>query len=231
MRLFLRPRGSTLLPCILSFFVIVYGSAFYSDALAQSDSIAPAPAASARAFIAKVGRAAVIQLPARKLAPASARAAFQKLLRTHFDISGIGRRVFADNWKQASPEQRKVALRLYETWVTDGLMNLLSRHTGETFRVINSAAVKGARGVYMVGSEIRRPNGERVRVDWTVRPVSRGTGATWLITNLRTPDGGDLVKNHRAEFRLMLEQAPSGAKSSGLEYIIEELQIRTAPLD
>jgi ABC-type transporter MlaC component len=188
----------------------------------------PSGAAGARAFVEGVGREAVERLPARKLGRAEARAAFQKILRAHFDVAGIGGRVFADQWPEASAAQRKEALALYEAWVTDGLMNLMGRHTGESFRLLPAAAtVQQSSGRYSVGSEIRRPGGERVRVDWSVRP----TGGGWLITNLRTPDGGDLVATHRDEFRLMLEQAPAGAESSGLEYIIEELRIRTAPLN
>lgn len=193
-----------------------------STALAQS----PEGASSARNFVARLGRDAVEKLPARGLGRAGARAAFQKILRENFDVAGIGRRVFAAQWASASAKQRKEALRLYETWVTDGLMNLLSRHNGERFRLLSAATTVKISGGYRVGSEIRRPNGERVRVDWFIRPAGKG----WRVTNLRTPDGGDLVATHREEFRLILEQAPASAESTGLEYIIEELRIRTAPL-
>ncbi|MCR9140994.1 MAG: ABC transporter substrate-binding protein [bacterium] len=211
-------------PAVLIFAVLVAGLIFPTTAgQAQQSSGA---AAGARSFVAEVGRQAVETLPARRLGRPAARAAFQKLLRARFDVAGIARRVFADEWQSASGDQRKEAQELYEKWVTDGLMNLLGRHTGETFRLLGAKATKKINaGQYVVGSEIRRPGGERVRVDWSVRRA----GQSWLITNLRTPDGGDLVATHRAEFRMILEQAPSGAESTGLEYIIEELRIRTAP--
>ena len=188
-----------------------------------------AQAQSASAFVAGVGRTVVEELPARGLDREAARAEFRTLLRAKFDVPGIGRRVVSgDDWNRATPALRSEALTLYETWVTGGLLNLLSRHRGETFRVLKARPAPQAKGgVMIVSSEIRRPNNERVRVDWFVRPAGSGS---WLIINLSTAEG-NLVENHRAEFRTILEQAPAGAKSTGLEYIVEELRIRTAPLD
>ena len=172
-------------------------------------------------FISRVGEQAIVQLPA-----SDARAGFRKLIAAHFDVNGIAQRVFADVWAEASPGQRTEAVALYARWVEDGLMNLLGPHArragGVQFKVLRESVSGNTTIVY---SRIQSGQ-EQVAVQWSVRPV----GAGWLITNLQTPDGGDLIQNHREEFRMIREMAPASAGDVGIEYIIEELRIRTAPL-
>jgi ABC-type transporter MlaC component len=182
--------------------------------------------ASARAFIADLGRKAVEELPAKKPARAELREQYRALLKSHFDVAGIGRAVFADYWGKATPTQRREALALYAEWIIDGLIGLLGRHSGGSFEALGGRA-QGA-GRYVVSSRVRSHQGDVIRVDWHVRPAS-DSRAGWRVTNLVAGDG-NLIANHREEFQMMLEQAPTSAGQVGIEYLIEELRIRTAPV-
>lgn len=195
---------------------------FSTPSSALTAQIGSVGAAGAVAFVGELGRSAVQELPALRLQPTQARAYFHQQLRSRFDLNGIAARVFAAHWKTAAADRRQRALALYEAWLTDGLMQLLGRHSGETFRVQRARKLKGAG--WSVSSEVRRPNGERIAIEWVLRELK---GGRFLITNLRTADGGDLIRTHREEFQMMLDLAPTSAQSQGLEYLIEELEIRT----
>ena len=97
------------------------------------------------------------------------RAYFQKQLRSRFDLNGIAARVFAAHWQSAAPDRRQRALALYEAWLTQGLMQLLGRHSGETFRVQRARRLKNA--AWSVSSQVQRPNGERIASEWVLREL------------------------------------------------------------
>lgn len=166
-------------------------------------------------FVGALAKEAVETIPARKLKRSAARGEYDRLIGENFDVAGIGRAALGDYWNQASAEQRSEYLTLYRRWAVDGVMNLLSGYRGETVKVIDARAAGNAT---IVRTQIRRPGkNETVTIQWHVRKI----GGTWKIVNLSTAEG-DLITNHRSEFRDMIELG-----DGSVQYLIEELRIRT----
>ncbi len=174
----------------------------------------PAFAESAQTFIGALAKEAVETIPGKKLKRSAARGEYDRLIGANFDVAGIGRSVLGEYWNQATAEQRKEYLELYRRWAVDGVMNLLGGYRGETVQV---SGARQAGGATIVTTRIQRPGNKPVSIHWHVRKM----GGAWKIVNLST-DEGDLITNHRTEFRDMIELG-----DGSVEYLIEELRIRT----
>src|SRR5213082_70582 len=127
-----------------------------------------AGAQDARAFVANLGNQA-IQVLGPSVSPAQRVARFRQLFHDDFDVPGIGQFVLGRYWRTAAPEEQQEFLRLFQEYIVQSYAARLGEYGGEPFRVIGSRA---SGGETVVTSEIARPNGSRVLVDWYV--IERG---------------------------------------------------------
>src|SRR5205823_5432641 len=72
-------------------------------------------------------------------------------------------------WRVATPEEQQEFLRLFQEYIVQSYAARLGEYGGEPFRVLGTRP-SGSETV--VTSEIDRPNGSRVLVDWYV--IERG---------------------------------------------------------
>src|SRR5918912_1780598 len=127
-----------------------------------------ATAQDARGFIAARGNAA-IQVLGPRVSQQQRIARFRQLFQRDFDVPGIGQFVLGRYWRTATPEEQQEFLRLFQEYIVQAYAAQLGEYGGEPFRVLGSPP-NGNETV--VTSEIDRPSGGRVLVDWYV--VDRG---------------------------------------------------------
>src|SRR5438128_11947548 len=123
-----------------------------------------ANAQDARTFIATLGEQA-IQVLGPSVPEVQRQARFRELFRDDFDVPGIGQFVLGRYWRVATPEEQQEFLRLFQEYIVQSYAARLGEYGGEPFRVVGSRA---SGGETVVTSEIARPNGSRVLVDWYV---------------------------------------------------------------
>lgn len=127
-----------------------------------------AAAQDARSFVAMLGNQA-IQVLGPSVSPAQRVVRFRQLFRDDFDVPGIGQFVLGRYWRAATPAEQQEFLRLFQEYIVQSYAARLGEYGGEPFRVIGSRA---AGNETVVTSEIDRPNGSRILVDWYL--IERG---------------------------------------------------------
>jgi len=156
-----------------------------------------ADAQDARAFVANLGNQA-IQVLGPSVSPAQRVARFRQLFQNDFDVPGIGQFVLGRYWRTASPQEQQEFLRLFQEYIVQAYASRLGEYGGEPFRVLGS---RPAGDETVVTSQIDRPNGGRVMVDWYL--TNRGGGLK--ITDVYV--GGVSMKvTQRDEFASVIQR-------------------------
>jgi phospholipid transport system substrate-binding protein len=127
-----------------------------------------ATAQDARSFIAALGNEA-IQVLGPRVSQQQRIARFRQLFQRDFDVPGIGQFVLGRYWRTATPEEQQEFLRLFQEYIVQSYAAQLGEYGGEPFRVLGS---RPSGNETVVTSEIDRPSGSRILVDWYV--VERG---------------------------------------------------------
>ncbi|HKS89331.1 MAG TPA: ABC transporter substrate-binding protein [Stellaceae bacterium] len=122
----------------------------------------PAAAQDARAFINTLGNEA-IQVLGPNVPPQTRLARFRELFRNDFDVPGIGRFVLGRYWRVATPQEQQEFLGLFQEYIVRAYSVRLGQYGGEPLRVTGS---RPNGGETVVTSEIVRPGGAPVEVDW-----------------------------------------------------------------
>lgn len=156
-----------------------------------------ANAQDARAFVATLGEQA-IQVLGPSAPSAQRLARFRELFHDDFDIPGIGEFVLGRYWRTATPQQQQDFLGLFQEYLVRAYSARLSEYAGEPFRVTGSRP-DGDQTV--VTSEIIRPNGSKIAVDWYLIR----SGASYKISDAHV--GGISMKvTQRDEFASVIQR-------------------------
>jgi len=121
-----------------------------------------------RAFIATLGNQA-IQVLGRGVSQQQRIARFRQLFQQDFDVPGIGQFVLGRYWRVATPQEQQDFLQLFQEYIVQSYAAQLGEYGGEPFRVLGT---RPSGNETVVTSEIDRPSGSRILVDWYV--VERG---------------------------------------------------------
>ncbi|MHA1538283.1 MAG: MlaC/ttg2D family ABC transporter substrate-binding protein, partial [Alphaproteobacteria bacterium] len=73
----------------------------------------------------------------------------------------------------ATPAQRKAYLDVFERFIVKTYTVRLGQYAGEQFKVIKAMG-PDERGVYLVDSEIVRPERNKISLSWTIRRAKSG---------------------------------------------------------
>ena len=114
------------------------------------------------AFVGTLGTQG-IQMLGPNVPPAERTARFGQLFQSDFDIPGISRFVLGRYWRAYSPDQQQEFLRLFQASTVAAYSEKLGEFGGGQFRV---TGVQDAGEETVVASEIIRPGGKPVRMDW-----------------------------------------------------------------
>jgi len=166
--------------------VIVLGLATPREANAQD----------ARAFVGTLGQEA-IQVLGPGVPVAQRQARFRELFRDDFDLPAIGQFVLGRYWRVATPQEQQDFLGLFQEYLVRAYSARLGTYGGEPFRV---TGVRPNGEGSIVASEIIRPNGSPIAVEWYL--IGRGP---YKITDVYV--GGVSMKvTERDEFASVIQR-------------------------
>ncbi len=122
----------------------------------------------ARAFIEGLATTAVAALTEPNVAPEERQRRAAALLRDNFALPTIGQWVLGRYWRVATPDERREYMKLFEELIVSTYINRFNQYSGEKL-VVTRTMNSDDGGDVMVYSEIARPGGAPVEVDWRVR--------------------------------------------------------------
>jgi phospholipid transport system substrate-binding protein len=143
--------------------------------------------------------------------PARVRALVDELLLPHFDTDYSARLVLGKHWRAATPEQRQRFVDAFYKSLLRNYGSALAEFTADRLTVL---PFRGdlASGQAVVRTEVKRSNGVRVPVNYTLRSTPQGWKA-WDVTI----EGISYVRNFRNDVGAEVDQA-------GLESVIKRLE-------
>jgi len=147
--------------------------------------------------------------------PARVRALVDELLLPHFDTDYSARLVLGKHWRAATPEQRRRFVDAFYQSLLRNYGSALAEFTADRLTVL---PFRGdlASGQAVVRTEVKRSNGVRVPVNYTLHSTPQGWKA-WDVTI----EGISYVRNFRNDVGTEVEQA-------GLESVIKRLETENA---
>ena len=164
-----------------------------------------AAAADPAEFIRTLGNQA-IEVIRSAASPDQKRAYFHRALHQDFDLRRICRFVLGPYWRTASEPERQAFKSVLEAHLVSFYGQRLAQYNGESLRVIGSRTEPGGA---IVTSEIIRPQGPPIRVDWRVDTRI----GLYRITDVIV-DGVSMALTERSEFAGLIQR--NGGQLAGL---------------
>lgn len=169
----------------------------------------PQATAKASAFVQSLAGEAIAALTATGVSREDREQRARDLLARYFAVDTIGRWVLGRYWQQATPEQQRDYLSLFEDLIVTTYVDRFSRYSGETLTVTRAIADENS-GDVLVFSQITRPaGGQPVDVNWRVRERDRAMKILDVYV-----EGVSLGQTQRSEFASVIRS--SGGKVAGL---------------
>ena len=193
---------------------------FAGPALAADAAAVPGPGP--QQLIEKVSQDLLREIDANRAAynadPAKLRAMVDRVVLPSFDADYSARLVLGKYWRTATAEQRQRFVDAFIQSMMRKYGNALLEFTADRLVIL---PFKGdlASGQATVRTEIRRDDGTRVPVNYSVRGTPQGWKA-WDVTI----EGISYVKNFRTDFGAEIEQ-------KGLEAVIARLEAENQKAD
>jgi phospholipid transport system substrate-binding protein len=176
----------------------------------------------AASFVQDLGARAVDILVTPNLQRQDTENRFRALLNEGFDVPYIGRFVLGRYWNGATPAQRQEYLELFELLIVKVYADRFSEYSGqnldssETLRILGHRP-EGERDA-IVQSQIVRPDGPPVMVEWRVRERD---GQNKIIDV--AVEGVSMSVTQRNEFASVIQRG-----GGSVEALLDALRQRTA---
>lgn len=143
-----------------SLFAALTGLALLLSAVGASSS----PAAAPDQFIREVGTNTLKALGDRSLTTEKREGLVRELLTNHLDLDAVGRFCLGRYSRGLTADQKKEYDQLFQEYLVKVYAQLLSQYNGETLEVRDGARTAGSEAI--VESQINRPSGPPIRVEW-----------------------------------------------------------------
>jgi phospholipid transport system substrate-binding protein len=127
----------------------------------------------ARTFIEGLAQKAITTVAAQNISDADRKAQFQRLFISAFDIPEIGEFVLSRHWKTATPAQQKDFLVVFEDMQVLTWSQRFKHYDG--VKLETEGAKMESEGVWLVDSQIVRPQGPPTPVQWRIRRAADGS--------------------------------------------------------
>jgi phospholipid transport system substrate-binding protein len=147
--------------------------------------------------------------------PKKVRELVDKNMLPHFDTSYAAQLVLAKHWRTASAEQRKRFVEAFYQSMLQNYGEALLEFTPDRLRILPFQGKSGD-PVVTVRSEVRRDNGTRVPVNYSLRKTPQG----WKAYDV-TIEGVSYIKSFRTDFSSEIQQ-------KGLDAVIQRLEQQVA---
>ncbi|GAB4171348.1 MAG: ABC transporter substrate-binding protein [Thalassobaculales bacterium] len=152
----------------------------------------------AHALVAGLGDKALAVVSDKSASNGEQANRFRALLLENFDVPAIGRFVLGRYWRTATPEQQKEYLELFERMIVQTYVNRFREYSGETFKVVEARREDDEYA--LVISDIVRPQGPPVKVEWRVQKTSNGPRIVDVIV-----EGVSLSVTQRGDFTSVIQ--------------------------
>lgn len=147
--------------------------------------------------------------------PQKARELVDKHMLPHFDTAYAAQLVLATNWRAATPEQRKRFINAFYQSLLQNYGETLLDFTPDRLKILPFKG-KPEDKVATVRTEVRRDNGQRVPVSYSLRR----TGNEWKAYDVQI-EGVSYVKSFRTDFGSEIQQR-------GIEAVVKRLEEQVA---
>jgi phospholipid transport system substrate-binding protein len=138
-----------------------------------------------------------------------------KYLLANFDTEYAAKLVLAKNWRTANETQRKQFIEAFYQSLLQSYGNSLLEFTADRLKILPYQG-KAEDTTATVRSEIRRDNGSKVPVNYTLHKTATG----WKAYDI-TIEGISYIKSFRTDFGTEIDQ-------KGLDAVIKRLQTQQA---
>lgn len=194
---------------------VVLACAFGALAMAQGDTAQLGP----NELVTKVAQDTLRDLDAHRAEyqknPKRVRELVDKNMLPHFDTAYAAQLVLAKHWRTATPEQRKRFVEAFYQSLLQNYGEALLEFTPDRLRILPFQG-RPEDTVVTVRSEVRRDNGSRVPVNYSLRKTPEG----WKAYDV-TIEGVSYVKSFRTDFSSEIQQ-------KGLDAVIQRLEGQVA---
>ena len=195
----------TVMPVFVLLFAALCGSAMASSVV---DTSGPTQ------LIETSANAMTRELEARRAElrkdPAKLAELVDRLLLPYFDVDHAARLVLGKHWRTASASQRERLIDAFYGSLMSNYGDALLEFTGDQIRVLPSNVAADAVSA-VVRTEVRRSNGTRVPVNYSLRKTESG----WKVWDV-VIEGISYVKSFREDFGAEIDQ-------KGLDAVIDRL--------
>jgi phospholipid transport system substrate-binding protein len=143
--------------------------------------------------------------------PSKVNALVEKHLVPNFDTDYAARLVLGRHWKEASEAQRKRFVDAFYKSLLNNYGSALADFTGDKLKVYPTKVAADAKSA-TVRTEVKRSNGQKVPVNYTMRKTDAGWKAWDVVI-----EGISYVKSFREDFGAEIDQ-------KGLDAVIERME-------
>ncbi|MEQ9639532.1 MAG: ABC transporter substrate-binding protein [Alphaproteobacteria bacterium] len=177
--------------------------------------------AEARQFIEQLAQSTVDVVADRDASPATRTERLSHLLNRGFDTEVISRFVLGRHWRDASESERREFVALFHDYTVASYARRFEAYAGHRLEVTDARDQGGERGriKVLVSSQLLRPTGAPVKVDWRVRQTAEG----WRIYDV-VVEGVSMVLTQRSEFSSVI------LRGGSIQGLLDQLRARTAQL-
>jgi phospholipid transport system substrate-binding protein len=148
--------------------------------------------------------------------PKKIRKLVDDLLLPHFDTEYSARQVLGQHWRSATPEQRSRFIEAFYQSLLQNYGEALLDFTPDRLKIFPYKEDASDPSRATVRTEVRRDNGSRVPVNYTMHKLDSGWKA-WDVTI----EGISYVKSFRTDFSSEIDQ-------KGLDAVIVRLETQQA---
>jgi phospholipid transport system substrate-binding protein len=138
-------------------------------------------------------------------------AVVDRILLPHFDVDYAARLVLGKHWRTATPEQRKRFVDAFYRSLLTNYADALADFTGDRLKVLPASIEPGAKSA-TVRSEVKRSNGQKIPVSYSLRQTPQGWKAWDVVI-----EGISYVKSFREDFGAEIDQ-------KGIDAVIKRLE-------
>ena len=134
-----------------------------------------------------------------------------RILLPYFDIDYAARLVLGRHWRAATPEQRKRFIEAFYRSMLTNYSDALVEFTSDRLRILPAAVEPGGQAA-SVRADVKRRNGDKVPVSYSLRLTPQGWKAWDVVI-----EGISYVKSFREDFGAEIDQ-------KGLDAVLVRLE-------
>lgn len=200
---------------VLWFAALLSSGSALAQAQASAVNSGAVNASEPNALIETAANAMTMELETRRAElqkdPAKLGELVDRILLPHFDVNHAARLVLGKHWRTATPEQRQKFIDAFYGSLMSNYGDALLEFTGDRIKVLQTPVAPDAVSA-SVRTEVRRSNGTRVPVNYSLRKTEAG----WKVWDV-VIEGISYVKSFREDFGAEIDQ-------KGLDAVIQRLQ-------